>query len=444
MSVSGLLFWLAAFATRAAAPPPTPAPAAAPIYVRAGQLWDGTNDAVREHMVITIDGDRVREVVPEVRAHIPASARVIDLTHSFVLPGLIDCHTHLAIRVDHQAEVFQFKDTPIQLGFAAARNGRKMLLAGFTSVRDLGSEPFIAIDLRNWIEDGYLIGPRVMASGPAISITGGHGDVNNFSPNVTQLTYPSERDFRIADGVDQVRHVVRSHLKYGADVIKINATGGVLSRGDSPGAPQYSVDELRAAVEEAHMAGRRIAAHAHGTLGIKNAILAGVDSIEHGSLLDDECIRLMKQHGTYLVADIYDDDFIIGDAVRLGIPREYIDKERKIGQAQRASFQRAVRAGVKVAFGTDAGVYPHEDAARQFAYMVKYGLSPAQALASATRWAADLLGRGDVGQLAPGRFADLIAVTRSPLADVRVLEQVDFVMKGGVVYKEAGRSLLKE
>jgi imidazolonepropionase-like amidohydrolase len=247
--------------------------------------------------------------------------------------------------------------------------------------------------------------------------------------------FPEERDFHIADGIDQVRHVVRAHMKYGVDVIKIHASGGVLSRGDKPGAPQFSVEELTAAVEEAHRGGRKIAAHAHGTEGIKNAIVAGVDSIEHGSLIDEEGISLMKKHGTYLVADIYNDDYLLGKARELKIPEEFIEKEKLIGRLQRENFALAVRAGVKVAYGTDAGVYPHGDNAKQFFYMVKYGLTPAQSIRSATTDAADLLGRSaDVGRVAEGRFADIIAISADPLQDVRALENVGFVMKGGKVY----------
>jgi imidazolonepropionase-like amidohydrolase len=249
--------------------------------------------------------------------------------------------------------------------------------------------------------------------------------------------FPEERDYRIADGVDQVRHVVRAQLKHGVDVIKIHATGGVMSRGDQPGAPQFSVDELRAAVEEAHAGGRKVAAHAHGAQGIKNALAAGVDSIEHGSLIDAEGIKMMVDRGAWLVADIYNDDYILGKAREFKISEESIAKEKEIGQVQRDNFARAVKAGVKVAFGTDAGIYPHGDNGKQFAYMVKYGLTPARAIRSATADAATLLGRDDeVGRLAPGYYADLIAVAADPLKDVRALESVGFVMKGGQVVKD--------
>jgi imidazolonepropionase-like amidohydrolase len=231
--------------------------------------------------------------------------------------------------------------------------------------------------------------------------------------------------------------VIRAQVKYGVDVIKILATGGVLSKGDNPGAPQFTFEELKAAAETAHMAGRKIAAHAHGTEGIKNSILAGIDSIEHASLIDDEGIRLAKEHGTYLVMDIYNDDYILNEAPKFGLPTENIEKEKMVGKLQRENFEKAVKAGVKMAFGTDAGVYPHGDNAKQFYYMVKFGMTPAQAIRAATSSAADLIGRAsDVGTIEPGKYADIIAVQSDPLSDIRSLEHVDFVMKGGTVYKD--------
>lgn len=415
---------------------PTPTPPK-PVYIRAGRLFDATSDNVRENMVIVIVGDRIQSVGSASAVTIPTGATVIDLSHATVLPGLIDCHTHLGARADRYDEIYNFKDTPFDSAFAGVVNARKTLEAGFTSVRDVGSLPFLAVDLRNSINEGFIPGPRIVASGPAISITGGHGDLNNFSPQTRVMMFPEERDFQIADGVDQIRHVVRAQVKYGVDVIKILATGGVLSKGDSPGAPQFTFEELKAAAEEAHMAGRKIAAHAHGTQGIKNAILAGIDSIEHASLIDDEGIRLAKEHGTYLVMDIYNDDYILGKAIEFGLPQENVDKEKMVGRMQRENFERAVKAGAKMAFGTDAGVYPHGDNAKQFFYMVKFGMTPAQAIRAATSSAADLIGRAkDVGTLEPGKFADVIAVTSDPLQNVRALENVGFVMKGGVVVKD--------
>jgi imidazolonepropionase-like amidohydrolase len=267
-------------------------------YILAGRLFDATSDTVRENIVIAIEDDRIKSVSPASDIKIPPGAKVIDLSQATVLPGLIDCHTHLGSRSDRYNEIYNFKDTPFDHAFAAVLNARKTLEAGFTSVRDVGSDPFLAVDLRNSINEGYLVGPRIVASGPGISITGGHGDLNNFSPQTRVMMFPEERDFAIADSADQIRHIIRAQEKYGVDVIKILATGGVLSKGDSPGAPQFTFEELKAAADTAHMGGRKIAAHAHGTEGIKNAIRAGIDSIEHGSLIDDEGIRLAKEHGT--------------------------------------------------------------------------------------------------------------------------------------------------
>jgi imidazolonepropionase-like amidohydrolase len=407
-------------------------------YVKAGRVFDGTGDGYRNNMVIVIAGDRITQVAPAAEVKIPAGAVVTDLSQATVLPGLIDCHTHLSARADRYDEIYDFKDTPFDRAFAGVVNARRTLEAGFTSVRDVGSPAFLAVDLRNSINEGYIPGPRVVASGPGISITGGHGDLNNYSPQTSVVTFPQERNFQIADGVDQVRHVVRAQVKYGVDVIKILASGGVLSRGDNPGAPQFSSDELKMAADEAHKAGRKIAAHAHGTQSIKDAIAAGIDSVEHACLIDDEGIRMAKEHGTYLVMDIYNDDYIMGKAREFGMPQESLDKEHMVGLRQRQNFEKAVKAGVKMAFGTDAGVYPHGDNAKQFKYMVQYGMTPAQAIRAATSDAADLIGRAkDVGSIAPGKYADMIAVYADPLQDVRALENVGWVMKGGVVFKNA-------
>lgn len=435
LGLSGLVLVLA---SAVQAQPAAPPPARPTLSVRAGRLFDGSGDSLRTDVRILIQGERIVQVGPVRDVPLPEGVRELDLSAASVLPGLIDCHTHLSMRADRYDPIYKFKDTPFQKAFAAVLHARTTLMAGFTTVRDLGSPPFLAVDLRNSIKEGLVVGPRVVAAGPGISITGGHGDINRYAPQVRVQMFPEERDFSIADGVDQVRFAVRAHLKYGVDVIKVHASGGVLSIGDAPGAPQYSLEELQAIVAEAHAAGRKVAAHAHGAQGIKNAVRAGVDSIEHGSLIDDEGVRLMVERGTWLVSDIYNDDYLVGKAKEIGLPDELLEKEKALGQLQRDNFARCVRAGVKVAFGTDAGVYPHGDNARQFAYMVKYGLTPARAIQAATRDAAILLGReADVGRVAPGLYADLIAVEGDPLSDIALLEKVTFVMKGGAVVKDA-------
>jgi imidazolonepropionase-like amidohydrolase len=415
-------------------------PAAQPekklVVLKAAQIFDAKSGKYLSGQAIVIEGDRIQQIVPAAEFKAPAGAEVIDLGSATLLPGLIDCHTHLGSRADRYDEIYDFKDTPFQSAFAGVLNARKTLEAGFTTVRDVGSLPFLAVDLRNSITEGFIVGPRIIASGPGISITGGHGDLNNYSPQTRVTMFPEERDYGIADGVDQIRHVIRAQVKYGVDVIKIMSTGGVLSKGDQPGAPQYTLEELKAAAETAHMAGRKIAAHAHGTQGIKNAIEAGIDSIEHASLVDDEGIRMAKEHGTYFVMDVYNDDYILNEAPKFGLTKEKYDKEKALGQLQRDNFAKAFKAGVKMAFGTDAGVYPHGDNAKQLFYMVKYGMSPAEAIQAATVNAATLIGRDkDVGAIEPGKFADIIAVTGDPLKDVTRLEHVAFVMKGGKVYK---------
>jgi imidazolonepropionase-like amidohydrolase len=398
-------------------------------------LYDPASGRYLDNATLVVANQRIQSVEgPGFQP--PAGAHIMDLSSEYVLPGLIDCHTHLGSRADRYEEIDKFKSTPFDAAIAGVVNAKKTLEAGFTTVRDVGSLPFLAVDLRKNIDDGFIQGPRMVASGPGISITGGHGDLNNYAPEVTKTLFPEKNDFQIADGPEEIRKTVREQVKYGVDVIKILASGGVLSKGDQPGAPQYTLEELKVAADTAHHAGRKIAAHAHGTQSIKWAIEAGIDSIEHASLVDDEGIAMAKAHGTYFVMDIYDDDYILQQGPKLGMPQELMIKERGVGQKQRDNFRKAHAAGVKMAFGTDAGVYPHGDNARQFQYMVMYGMTPAEAIRAATTSAADLIGRSDdVGSLTPGHFADLISLTTDPLQRIEALEHPDAVVKGGELIK---------
>jgi len=405
------------------------------LIVKAGALVDVRHGRLLANQAILIEGDRIREVGPSdvLLARVPKETPVLDLGRLTVLPGLIDVHVHLTANPEHAGYRALGVSVPREALHGAA-NAWRTLQAGFTTVRNLGASGYADVALREAIADGDVPGPRLLVSGPALGITGGHCDNNLLAP---EFRYKAEA---VADGPWAVRAKVREVIKYGADLIKVCATGGVLSKGDQPGTQQYTFEELQAIVEEAHKLGRKVAAHAHGAEGIKAAIRAGVDSIEHASLIDDEGIRLAKEQGTYLVMDIYNHEFIMQHGERVGMLPEALEKEREIGPRQRENFARAVRAGVKIAFGTDAGVYPHGDNAKQFAYMVRYGMTPLDALRSATIWAAELLGWGDrVGAIEPGMFADLIAVEGNPLEDITLLERVVFVMKGGVVVKSAVR-----
>lgn len=396
-------------------------------YIKAGKLIDTRAGRELTDQVIVIEGDKIAEVGPAARISIPAGAKVIDLSQSTVLPGLLDMHDHLT--GDHRFHGYRALSISIpREALYGALNARITLEAGFTTVRNVGASGYADVALRDAINDGEIPGPRLRVSGPALGITGGHCD-NNL------LTHEyKDKGEGVADGPWAVRAKVREVIKYGADVIKFCATGGVLSKGDDVGAMQYTQEEMNALVDEAHKLGRRVAAHAHGPEGIKAAIRAGVDSIEHASLIDDEGIRLAKERGTYLVMDIYNDTFILSEGEKMGMLPESIEKERQIGKAQRENFQKAWRAGVKMAFGSDGAVYPHGDNAKQFSYMVQYGMTPMQAIQAATIHAADLIGWPDkVGAIEPGKFADIIAVDASPLANVAALEKIRFVMKGGKV-----------
>ncbi len=405
------------------------APQKETVLIKAGRLVDVRNGRVLTDQAILIEGDRIKEVGPAqaVSSHAPASARVIDLSNSTVLPGLIDCHTHLTFDPNHTGYAGLSISIPREALYGA-KNAKVTLEAGFTTVRNVGAGGYSDVALRDAIEAGDVPGPRIDAAGPGIGVTGGHFDNSLLAP---EFHFSRES---IADGLPAVMAKVREEVKYGADVIKISATGGVLSKGDSPEATQFSDEEIRAIVIEAHRLGRKVAAHAHGAAGIKQAVLAGVDSIEHGSFIDDEAIRLMKEKGTYLVPTVYLMDWFVENYQRMRVPEFMVEKAKIVMPAARQNIARAFKAGVKVAFGTDAAVYPHGLNAREFAVMVKLGLTPMQSIQAATVNAADLLGWSDrIGSIEAGRFADIIAVSGDPLTDVSVLEHVAFVMKGGQV-----------
>ncbi|ANO51171.1 Xaa-Pro dipeptidase [Woeseia oceani] len=405
-----------------------PAAVADVVYVKAGQLLNPVNGKVMRDAVIQIDGERI-SAVSQRTADIPADATVIDLSDRFVMPGVMDMHTHLMGHLDNYFFTGYFQ-SPHRAVIGGVVNAKKTLLAGFTTVRDVGASDYMDVALRDSIDAGEVPGPRMAVAGPALGITGGHADGNSLNHTF------AERADGVADGPWEVRRQVRKNVKYGVDHIKFTATGGVFSKGTIPGQTQYSLEEMQALVEEAHTHNRRVVAHAHGTEGIKRAILAGVDSVDHASFLDDEAIRMAKKHGTYLAMDIYNTEYTLAEGKANGVPEENINKDRMVGERQRESFSMAVKAGANMVFATDSGVYPHGDNAKQFSRMVRFGMTPLQALQSATVNAAKLLGWEDrVGQIAPGYYADIIAVDGNPLEDISTLENVGFVMKGGVVYK---------
>jgi len=405
--------------------------AAETLYVETGRLIDGVTNDVRTGQCITIDAERIKAVEP--CGATPAGARRLDWSAFTVLPGLIDLHTHLADLGQSADLAAPIKASPAETALVGARNARVTLDAGFTSVRDVGTYRGLTdVTLRNSIDRGDVPGPRMWVAGAYITVPKGGGELNGVVPN-DEL--PTDMRLGVAATPDEAAQKAAFLLDNGADFIKTIATGAVLAIGTEPGAVEMSEGMLRAVVEVAHARGKRVTAHAHGAQGIKNAIRAGVDSIEHASIADEEALQMAKARGTWLSMDIYNGTYIDEEGTREGWPEEYLRKNRETTDTQRAAFRRAVELGVNIGYATDAGVYPHGLNGRQFRNMVRFGMTPMQAIQSATGRAAEAMGRDDIGAIVPGRFADLVAVKADPLADITVLEKIDHVMKGGVVVR---------
>jgi len=402
--------------------------------LNAGRLIDPDHGTVLTDQVIIIRQNKIESVGKGLP--IPPDATVIDLSSSTVLPGLIDCHTLLADGpTDDGDPTSQMKKTSAQVAFESVPNARTMLLSGFTSVRDVGVYRALNdVAMRDAIAKGFIIGPRMYVAAAYVTITGGAGAMTGFAPDI-QL--PWNLHYGEANGPWEVRAVIRKLVHDGADHIKVLSSGAVLTHGSNPNSQEFTLEELQAAVDEASHFGLRVEAHAHSPQGIKNAIRAGVASIEHATMIDDEGLALAKQKGTYLDMDIYDEECIQEAGRKGNIPPDFLEHDRQLGELHRQNFRKAVNQGLKMSFGTDAGVCPYDRSVRQFAFMVRYGMTPMQAIQSATSNAADLLGHADViGSIKPGKFADVIAVNGDPLQDIGLLEHVQFVMKEGKVYKQ--------
>jgi imidazolonepropionase-like amidohydrolase len=400
--------------------------------IRAGKVLDVRTGNYESDQIIWIEGEKIKAIgkAAEIQRQLPAGAKIIDLSSLTVLPGLIDAHTHLTASPETVGPAGLRLSYP-RIALLGARNARVTLEAGFTTVRNVGAHGYVDIALRDAISAGDVAGPRMLTSGPGLSITGGHGDENYLAPQ-----FAASND-GVANGVEGVTAKVRQNIKYGADVIKFAATGGVLSEGDDPEVAEYSLEEMKAIVETAHALGRKVATHAHGAKGIKYAVLAGVDSIEHGSYINDDAIAVMKKNGTYLVPTLYLEDWMLESG---HLPAFYHQKMVDVSAVAKKNIQHAMESGVKIAMGTDAAVYPHGLNAHELdVYVNQLHMAPLAAIQSTTMNAADLLGWSDkVGSLDAGKWADIIAIDGNPVADVKLLQDVKFVMKAGVVYKGVG------
>ncbi len=401
------------------------------IAVSADRLIDVAAGRVVQQPVVLIRDGRITAAGPRSEVQVPADARRIDLPGMTILPGLIDMHVHLDADPSYGGYTgLQFNDRFWSV--LTVPHALRTLQAGFTTVRNVGSDAWNDVGLRQAIEEGKIQGPRIVSAAYSFGSTGGHCDSTYFPPSM------DEKNPFNADSNEDGRRSVRRLRKYGAQVIKICATGGVFSRNTEPGAQQMTLEEMKAVVDEAHMQGLKVAAHAHGATGIRDAALAGIDTIEHASLIDDEGIRAVKARGAWLAMDIYNTEYTQAEGKKNGVLEDNLRKDREIAETQRQGFKRAHAAGVRMVYGTDAGVYPHGDNGKQFQWMVRYGMTPMQAIQSATLHAAEALGAHgrDIGVLAAGRLGDVIAVAGNPLDDVRLLENVTFVMKGGAVVKD--------